>query len=208
MNLDEPLAKITAGDWDPAAGAKERLAAKIRQRKSSAVWEKILKPYRAQDYKATLTALDEATSGDPDLAEEFAAVKFAALCNGGDVEAGLAVGAKLLKSNHDKPLALNNDFWYVIDPKLKKEPDPRVAELALRAARRADELTKGKDVSVLDTLAVALFRTGLAAEAVATEEKALKQLEAETPDRSHPYYKLFNERLELFRKAAAEKTKR
>src|SRR5262249_40894197 len=94
MNLDEPLARITAGAWDPTARAKERLAAKIRQQKSRAVWQKILKPYRAQDYKATLAALDEATSGDPELAEEFAAVKFAALCNGGDVEAGLAVGAK------------------------------------------------------------------------------------------------------------------
>jgi hypothetical protein len=83
-----------------------------------------------------------------------------------------------------------------------------VAELALRAARRADELTKGKDLAILDTLAVALFRTGHAAEAVATEEKALKQLEAEAPDRSHPYYKLFNERLELFRKAAKEKAGR
>ncbi|HZW30261.1 MAG TPA: redoxin domain-containing protein [Isosphaeraceae bacterium] len=205
MNLDEPLAKITAGDWDPAARAKERLTEKTRERKASVVWEKILKPYRAQDYKATLAALEEATSGDAELAEEFAWVKFAALCNGGDADAGLAIGEKLLRSNHDKPHALNNYFWNVIDLKLKKEPDPRVAELALRAARRADELTKGKDLAILDTLAVALYRTGHAAEAVTTEEKALKQLEADTPDRSHPYFKLFNERLELFRKAAAEK---
>jgi thiol-disulfide isomerase/thioredoxin len=205
MAMDGPLAKITAGDWDPAAMAKQRLAAKTRERKASAVRAKIFTPYRAGDYKATLAAIEEATSGDPDLAEEFAPLKFMALCNGGDLEAALALGAKLLKTYNDQPQALNNTFWGVIDPDLKNEPDPRVARLALEAARRAVELTHEKDLAILDTLAVALFRTGDAAGAVAAEEKALKQLEAQVPDRSHPFYKVFNERLARFRKAASEK---
>ena len=78
MKLDEPLAKITAGDWDPTAHAKERLVAKTNQRKAALVRQKILQPYRAGDFKATLAAIEEATSGDADLAEQFAPVKFAA----------------------------------------------------------------------------------------------------------------------------------
>lgn len=167
--------------------------------------EKVLPFYRAEDYKATLAALEESTSGDPELAEQFAWLKFAALCNGADVEAGLKLGATLFEAKKDNPIALNNYFWQVIQPKLKKDPDPRVARLALQAALRAVELSHGEDVAHLDTLAEAQYRTGDAAAAVATEEKALKQLEAGVKDRSHPYFKTFNERLERYRKAASKK---
>ena len=94
-------------------------------------------------------------------------------------EAGLELGVKLLETNKDNAMPLNNDFWFVISPRLEKEPDPRVARLALQAARRAVELTKGENVAILDTLAEAQFRTGDATEAVATEEKALKLIEAQ-----------------------------
>jgi hypothetical protein len=208
MQMDEPLAKITAGDWDPKGMAQERLARKTRERKVAAVRLKVYTPYQAGDYKATVAAIEEATSGDPELTEAFAPIRFAALCKGGDVEAGLALGAKLLESQKDQPFALNDTFWNVIDPKLKDEPDPRVARLALQAARRADELTKGENMAILDTLAMALFRTGDPAGAATAQEKALKRLEAEVPDRSHPYYKLFAEQLAKYRKAASEKADR
>ncbi len=89
--------------------------------------------------------------------------------------------------------------------KLKNEPDPRVARLALKALKRADELTGGKDMATIDSLAVALYRTGDFAGAVAAEEKALKLLKAEFPNGRHPYYKTFEEQLARFRKAAEEK---
>ena len=208
MQMDEPLAKITAGEWDPGAMAKKRLAEKVIEKKVSAVREKVFTPFRAGDYKATAAAIEEATSGDPDLAKEFAWLKFAALCNGGDTEAGLAVGETLLQAYNDNPNALNNFFWNVIDPKLKNEVDPRVAKLGLKAARRAVELSKEKDPAHLDTLAEALLRTGDADEAVKTEEKALKALESETKDRSHPYFKLLNDNLERYQKAASAKAER
>ena len=210
MKLDEPLAKITTGDWDVAALAKERLAAKTKERKTTVVREKVFPVYRTGDYKAALATLEEATSGDAELAEEFAWLKFAALCNSGAIDEALALGARLLAANQDQPHQLNNFFWSVIDPKLKTVPDSRIAQLALKAARRADELTGGKDLAILDTLAVALYRTGDIAGAVATEEKAIKQIEAQTKDSSHPspLRKAYGDRLELFRKAAAEKADR
>ncbi len=208
MEMDEPLAKITAGDWDPTKLARERLVEKTKERKASKVREKVFLPYREGDYKATVAAIDEATSGDPELAEEFAWLKFAALCNGGETEAGLALGEKLLKANMDNPGALNNYFWNVIDPKLKNEVDPRIARLALQAARRAVELTREENIAYLDTLAEALFRTGDINGAIATEEKALKRLEPEVKDRSVGLYKAFDERLARYRKAASEKAER
>ena len=82
MEMDEPLAKITAGDWDLADLAKERLVEKVKERKATAVQRR--SSALRDDYKATLAAHREATSGDPELAQEFAGLKFAALCNGGD----------------------------------------------------------------------------------------------------------------------------
>lgn len=205
MSMDEPLAKIVAGEWDPKEFAAKRLATKAVEKKMMAVQQKVYKPYRAKDWKATLAAIEEVSSGEPELAEQFQSLKFTALCNGGDVDAGLALGAKLLDQNKDQAMAINNIFWYVIDPEMNSKPDPRVAKLAVQALKRADELTKGENMMILDSLANALFAAGDAQGAVTAEEKALKALEAETKDRAHPYYKQFNDSLERFKKAAGTK---
>ena len=208
MDLDEPLAKIVAGEWDPSEMASKRLVKKTKERKATVVREKVFPLYNACKYRATVAAIVEATRDDSELADTFAWLKFAALCNGGDVEPGLELGARLLEQNKDNPNALNNFFWNVIRPNLEKEPDPRVAQLALRAARRAVELSKGENVAHLDTLAEAQYRTGDAKGAVATEQKTLNLIEAEVKDRTHPYYKQYSARLERFRKAASAKADR
>jgi thiol-disulfide isomerase/thioredoxin len=205
MNMDEPLAKITAGEWNTADMAKTRLAEKARERKAMAVQGKIYKPYQSGDYKGTLSAIEEATSSDPELAEQFAHLKLNCLAKTGETEEALKVGHKLLDKYHDQGMALNNVFFPLIDLDLKQDPDPRIVKLALEAARRANDLTKGKSYFVLDTLAVALYRTGDYAEAAATEEKALEQLKAEVKNEAHPYFKSFKQQIERFRKAAAEK---
>lgn len=208
MSMDGPLAKIVAGDWDAKAQAADRLVAKIKEKKVTAAREKIFKPYRDHDYQATLAAIEEATAGDPELAEEFDVVRFGALGNIGEVDAALALGAKLIDNYKDDPGGLNNVAWTVADPDRKPEPDPRLAQLAVRAAKRADELTKGENLNLLDTLACALYLAGDAAGAAAAEEKALHRLEAEVKNRSHPYFEQFTKRLELFRQAAREKADR
>jgi thiol-disulfide isomerase/thioredoxin len=208
MELDEPLARIAAGDWDPKAKAGERLAEKTKERKATLVREKVFPLYRDGDYKATVRAIDEATASDPELAKEFAWIKFAALCNGGDVESGLELGAAFLEANKDNANALNNLVWNVIDPKLKNDPDPRVARLALEGARRAVELSKGENLAHLDTLAEALYRTGDPAGAADAEAKVLERAEAAAKDPSSPFIRQFKDRLERYRKAAREKADR
>jgi thiol-disulfide isomerase/thioredoxin len=208
MDMDEPLAKVTEGVWDPSQMATKRLVEKKKERKATLVRKKVFPLYNAGDFKATVAAIDDLTSGDPDLAGEFDWLKFASLCNGGDIEPGLKLGAKLLVINKDNPGALNNFFWTVIRPNLEKEPDPRVARMALEAARRAVELSKGEIFAHLDTLAEAQYRTGDAAGAVVTEEKALKLVEAAVKDRSHPLLKQYIARVDRFRKAALAKEER
>jgi thiol-disulfide isomerase/thioredoxin len=208
MNMDEPLAKITAGDWNTADMAKTRLAEKARARKVMAIQGKIYGPYRSGDYKGTLSAIEEATSSDPKLAEQFAHLKLNCLSRTGETDQALKLGHKLLDKYHDEGMALNSVFFPLIDLNLKQDPDARIAKLALEAARRANELTKGKSYFVLDTLAVALYRTGDYNEAAATEEKALEQMKAEVKDEADPDFKVFKQQIERFRKAAAEKERK
>jgi len=208
MAMDEPLAKITAGDWDPKAKAAERLVAKAKEKKMMPVRQKVYKPFRDRDYKATLAAIDEITTSDPELTDQFEIVKFTALCQLGETDPALALANKLTETYKDNAGGLNAVAWAIVDPESKQMPDPRLTRLALKAAQRADELSKGENIAILDTLACALYRTGDSAQAITTEEKALKRLESETKDRSHPYFKVFAERLDLFRKGAKDKADR
>ncbi len=50
----------------------------------------------------------------------------------------------------------------------------QVVDLALKAALRADELAKGTDSSIADTLATAYFAAGKKDLAVSTEQRAIK----------------------------------
>ena len=205
MEMDGPLAQVVAGDWNPADMAPKRLAAKAREKKKLAALKSIYEPYQKHDWKATLSAIEAGTSGDPELAEAFVGEKFAALCNGGDVEAGLKLGEQLLEANKDQPMVLNNHFWGVIDPEAVPHPDQRVAQLAVRALRRASEQA-ADSYPLLDSLAEAQAAAGDPAAALATEEQALKLLEAQVTNRKHPYFKSFQASIDRFRKAAEAKT--
>ncbi len=183
MQMDIPLERITAGQWDPTAMAKTRLEAKAKEKRLQAVQQKVYQPYRAKDYRATLSAIEEVTSADPGLADDFAMIKLVCLSQVGETDEAVKLGTAFLKKHHDEPMVLNNAFFAVIDLNLKQEPDPRIAKLALEAARRANELTGEKNLFVLDTMAVALYRAGDLAGAVAMEEKAIKALEAQVPNK-------------------------
>jgi thiol-disulfide isomerase/thioredoxin len=194
MELDEPLAKIVAGDWRPGNLAANRLAGRIRARKARVVWEKgdaarkALYPlYDAGDYPGVLAAFDKATGGDPDLVEGFAWLKFASLCNGGDVEAGLELGETLYEADKDDPAALVR-FSRVLGGSYRQEPDPRAARLALRALRRAVVISEGKaqDPGLILNLAEAEYRTGDLEAAVATAERARERLERRFKDFNLP----------------------
>lgn len=206
--IDEPLAQIVAGDWDPANLVRERLAAKTKMRKALAPRRKIMKPYDAGDFRGAVAAIDELAAINPSQGATFEGLKFAALCKAGELEAGLKLGEALLQANRFNPVFLVTTFGRVIDAEDGKEPDPRVARLALEAARRAVELTEGKDATCLDNLARAYFASGDPQAAGATEEKAVAFLEAKVKDPSNAVLKRYQESLERYRTAAKAKADR
>lgn len=202
MSMDAPLKQIVAGDWDLAQAARDRKDEKEAESKLQAAAQKIFPPYQQRDAKATLAAIEEVTSDTPKLADRFASMKLDMLAASGRTDDAVAYGEKLEKQFNDDGMRLNELAWVVLDPENHEKPDPQVAKLALRMARRASELTGGENFAILDTFALAQFLNGDPAAALETQKKALKNLEEEVPNRNHPYFQQLGDRLEKYRKAA------
>jgi hypothetical protein len=102
-------------------------------------------------------------------------VKFKTLIASADSDAkALDYGRHLIEDVvKGNPGALNNVAWLIVNPEAKKKPEPRLFKLAVQAAQRADELTKGKEPSIADTLARAYFLSGNVAKALETQERAI-----------------------------------
>ena len=206
INIDEPLDQIVAGTWTSDDLAVLRLQEKTKERRTL-IQQNVVRSFQTRDYQATLTAIDEAAAIDPKSAAQFASMKFAALCNSGEVRAGLKLGNQLFEANQNNASSLNMIFWNVVDPDVVKQVDPRIGLPAARAARRAVELAT-EDYGIRDTLAEALFCAGDPVAALATEEEALELLEAQIKDHSHIMFKTFAASIERFRVAAEAKAAR
>jgi thiol-disulfide isomerase/thioredoxin len=199
VELEQPLADVVAGKWDLTAAAtkfKEKMAA---QRKMQAIIAKVREAQRARDPKAIVAAIEGAIQEDATLEARLAPMKFSALCESGAIDAAVDYGRKLIGDVYKNDAgALNELSWGVVDPdKVQtKKPDPKLLRVALDAAEKANDLARGKDPNVVDTLAQAHFVSGNLAKAVELQEQAVKM----APDNAE-----MKQRLETFKKALDKK---
>lgn len=208
LELDRPLTEIVAGKWDVADQARKRLEAKTLERKLKAFRDRVETSYRGKDYSGALAAIDEAIAKEPELADEYAKMRFDCLTELDRTDEALKVGERMLKLYHDNAMALNNAFFSVVDLTREKDPDPRLAKLALAALLRANELTQGHNIYILNTLAQAQYRVDDPAGAIATQEQAIRELDAQVANKSHPFHRTYRQQLEMYRRAAARKSRR
>jgi thiol-disulfide isomerase/thioredoxin len=204
--MDKPLDEIVAGKWDLKAAVAKLKADQARSRKMREVRTKVVEAQRKNDPKALLAVLDELLGNDPDLEPQLGMGKFKVLAElpGSEdkaVEYGKHLMDKVFKDNVE---GLNFIAWTVVDPARKEgpdrkeKPDPKLVKLALAAAQRADELGKGKEGHIADTLARAYFLNGDVAKALELQERAVTQAKG-TPFEKDPG---LQQRLEEYRKAA------
>jgi thiol-disulfide isomerase/thioredoxin len=201
MDLDAPLAKIVAGQWDLKAAAAEARKEKEQQRRLESLAPLIAKGLESGQPKEPLQAIDKAIAEDPQLEEGLVLPKFALLeGKGGDVDKALAYGQKVLDTTFKADFrVLNLLAWAVVDPEAKVKPDARLVKLALAAAQRADEMVKGKSADIADTLARAYFVSGDYTRAVETAKRAV-QLAGQGPESAE-----LKERLEEYERAASKR---
>jgi len=199
MSMDKPLAQIVEGKWDLKAAAEEQRQEAATRKKLTELRGK-LRTAQGEGPKAVLEVLDEAFKEEPALEKMLALQKFAILGEVGDCEKTLAYGKKLVNEQYkDNTQGLNFVAWTIVDPKGKVKADASLKSLALEAAKKADELAKGKDAGVADTLAAAYFANGDTTKAVETQERAVKLAEGTRLAEE------IKERLEQYRKAAEKK---
>lgn len=197
QKLEKPLEQALSGNYDFEAAAREQRQGKERQRKLIALMPQLNRALRGEDRAEALTALDKMIATDTDSEETLGPFKFKLLWDSGKGSEAIPYGSKLVDS-----IATDNaqsQFMIartILDTSSPQTPSPEALQLALKAAERTNELTKGENPMVLDTLAQAHFRSGEAALALECEEKAVKLSPTANPER--------NDRLEQYRKAARE----
>jgi thiol-disulfide isomerase/thioredoxin len=172
--LDSVLQKVVDRKWDVAAEARRRAEAQ----RVAAAEEKLMAPIvnalRAGNTEAAVEEVDKVLQRDPKQEPKLAMMRFNLLLQTDEREAqryASKLSTGLFVGNSE---ALNELAWSIIDPEGSvQNPD---YPLALRIAKRAAEVSKFNDAYILDTLALAYFRTGDTAAAVRYQEQAVAKL--------------------------------
>lgn len=148
MSMDDALKGVVAGTWDIRQAAKDHAESAQREAKQASQQDALNKVMTP-----VTAALQKKDYGAAYKSIEEAMKSEAVWDNSG---------------------ALNYMAWAISDPDAKIEN--RDAKLALKLAERANELEKGANPAVLDTLAWAYYHAGMKDKAIAAETKAIGML--------------------------------
>jgi thiol-disulfide isomerase/thioredoxin len=172
-DIEEPLERILAGRWDLREAAARHSEKAAFDRKFVEIRRKVNDLLRDHEDGKAIAALDEAFAADPRLEPRLGPLKYAALTRGGAVAAagyGNVLVGTVCKENAS---ALHWLTWLIAHSEGPSEAASRDLQLALKAARRANDLTRGTDPIILDTLAWVHFETGDTSRALTLQTKAV-----------------------------------
>jgi len=173
MELEPVLQKVIAGNFDAKKQAAEQNAMNEFNRK-------FMQAMRANNTDEALKMLDEQEQKTPEIAGKLAMTRFQVLLlKKKDYDAAYKAGAKAVDAMKDNAQALNQIAWTIVDGKGIEKRD---LDLAMRAANQANELTKGKDGAIMDTLAHVHFMKGDVDKAVDVETAAVANANADMKD--------------------------
>lgn len=170
MQIDEPLRQIVEGTWNRDA-FKVAFEDEIRVDREIAKRGAMLRKAAEEgDWPTVIRIYDELIATAP-KSPQFKVQKFRTLLTKANrPEEAYLVGAEILETHKDEAGTLNAIAWTVVD-------DPGVVhrdlDFALKAAQRANEITKGQDAAILDTLARVYFDQGNVTKAIELQEKAV-----------------------------------
>jgi tetratricopeptide (TPR) repeat protein len=118
--------------------------------------------------KADAKGKDERKDPDGDLKKLFDEY-FAAVSSSATIEQTRRIAEKVIESNNY--VMINQLAWDIM---MEKNIDDakRDYEIAIKAAAIANTIAKGKNGAILDTYAMALYKTGKIEEAIAAQQKA------------------------------------
>ncbi len=198
MEMEEPLAKVKAGNMDVKAEADRR---EQEQRTAKVVQDHMAKMTDLMQKGQTKDAIKEFDAmfkEAPQLEKQLGATKFEMMAQVGDP--GTNDYAKYLfeKVLGDDAINLNQVAWFMVDDETGfKGAD---LDLALKISLKSNELTKEKDASLMDTLGYVYFKKGDLDKAIEVQEKAVKLAEKDPKVDAQTREEL-KDRLAKFKKA-------
>jgi len=178
MSMEKPLEEIAAGKWDMAkavAEAKKAAEQEAADRENQKVLmtegKTLQEAFMANDHGKVVSEIDRILGQHPTLARQLTPIKFMSLLKSD--EAGAYTLGKSMVTGEFKSDAqvMNQVAWTILDSSDLKKPD---YTLALDAAKAAAEATKNEDGMILDTLALATFKSGDTAKAIEIQTKAIE----------------------------------
>jgi len=164
MELEPVLKDIEAGTFD----AQKVAQANARR---EAAMAKLQEAMQAGNPDKVIALVDDMSASDPDMEKQLIGVKYEALLQKKDVAGAMAVANQMIAEDIDNADSLNAIAWSMVDPDHPLDkPDLSLAE---EAAFRANELTKGSEPAILDTLSHVYAAEGQFDKALATETQAI-----------------------------------
>ena len=188
MSMDEPLAKVVAGNWDRAAAKAEFDKAQAFARKQREMNEKMQKMYMAKDWDGMVALMDQMITEAPAnealgmQMQKFRLLGTKEMAN--RPEEANKIAEQIYADHSGDMMVMNQLAWMMGTDKGLAKPD---MALALKCAEAGAKASDYKDPSMLDTLATIQWEMGDRATAIDTEKKALELLDAD--DRMAPEFK-------------------
>jgi len=164
MWLEMPLAGVVDGTWNA-----ERDTPKVAKAQ-----EEFYALMRIEDPAEAARKMDAYAAEYPLFASYLDEARLNNFIAAGDYTKAYALMGKLVDKAIEQKNAgkLNSFAWLIVDPEATHAE--RDLDLALRAAQAANELTKGENASILDTLARAHFLLGHRQQAIDLQRKAIE----------------------------------
>ena len=163
LNMDEPLTRIVANDWDRAAAIAEFQ----RKQQLEAAMESIQVAAQSENWDVALKIIDRLIAEAPE-APRLSLTKLSLLQLAGRNEEANQLQAAIVEQHWDHSQLLNLIAWNIAT-----RDEPRDLDLALRAAKRASELTNESSASIIHTVARVYYEGGHLDEAISWQKKAV-----------------------------------
>lgn len=183
MSMEKVLEEVVAGKYDLKAAADKEKAAKDAEGKVADIRAKVQKAARAEKWDEVVAGMDEMAKVDPDNKASYLLNKFNILAGKkNDYAAAYGMKDAMLaeKTIAENSQMLNQIAWGVVDPNGDVPKKDRNLDFAMAFAVKANEVTKGENAAILDTLARVYWEKGERAKAIEFQEKAVKATEKDT----------------------------
>lgn len=170
--LPEVLAKVVEKKWDLAKAKEDFVNRAKRAKELYALQEKLHSAIEEKRVDDALKVVDEMLKLEPAAATKAGLTKFLLLLRMDEYEKAYAMNDELFKLYNNDSETLNEISWTIMDDEdIAKRDYP----MSMKFALRANEVAKGEDPAILDTLARAHHDKGELDKAIELQRKAVEK---------------------------------